>query len=172
MTPDGFQSAVEIFETLSRELYRAYRGKRRARLREGLGRLKELVEGNTMPYVQVYLGVLDRKRQKTIKFGRVEVLYCDDGELMVLGRDAEPRTFCVGGELVVLPEDQCPVCLGDWKIDPRSPQACPECGAALGSDVKVVIENERCPFCSDERGGSSEACFCGFDWNAAWAVRR
>ena len=172
MTPGGFESAVEIFETLSRDLYSAWRGKRREKLREALGRLKELAEGDTMPYVQIQIGVLDRERKKTIEFGRIDVSYCDDGELMVLGRDAEPRTYCVGGGFVVLPEDQCPVCLGDWRIDPRSPQACPECGVELGGRVEVVIENDQCPFCGNQEGSSPTACSCGFDWNAGWAVRR
>ena len=170
MTPAGFQSAVEIFEMLSRDLYRAYRGKRLARLREALCRLKDVAEGDTMPYVQIQIGILDRKRQKTIEFGRIDVSYCDDGELMVLGRDAEPRTYCIRGELVVVPEDQCPVCLGDWRIHPQRLQACPECGVELGGEVKVVVENNRCPFCGDERARPSEHCSCGFDWNAPWAV--
>ena len=171
MTPEDFQSALEVFDRLSRQLYRAYRARRREEVREALGRLKDLAASDVMPYVQVSLGVLDRKQKKTIKFAWIDVCYCDDKELFVLGHEATPRTFLVDGNWVTLPEDQCPRCLGEWKLNARNLMPCPACGAVLGQDLKVAILDGRCPFCEDEQPPGSDECSCGFKWKADYAVR-
>ena len=172
MTPEDFQSALELFDRLSKELYRAYRDRRREHVRQALGELKELAASDVMPYVQITLGVLDRKHRKTITFGSVDVSYCNDKELLVLGRDATPRTFLIDGNWVTLPEDQCPCCLGEWKLNAWKLTPCPGCGAVLGEDLKVAIVNGRCPFCEDEQPPGADECDCGFNWNADYAVRR
>ena len=172
MTLAEFEAALEVFEQISERAFRNYRGKRRAELAEALGRLKQLVGPDGMPYAQVQAGVLDRKRQRTVKFGWIDVSYCDDGELLVLGHDSTPRPFLMDGTMVTLPEDQCPKCLGDWKIDPRVLQPCPGCGAELGSELTLVAEDERCPICETDRGSSTICESCGLDWDADYVARR
>ena len=172
MTPEDFEAALDVFERLSSELYRAYRSKRRAQLRDALAQLKELAGSDVMPYVQVRLGVFDRIHQRTIQFGWIDVSLADDLQLFVLGHDATPRTFLVDGKWCSLPEDQCPRCLGEWKLNSQTIAPCPACGAVLGQDLRIAIVNDRCPFCEDEQSPGEDVCRCGFEWNAEYAVRR
>ena len=173
MTPEAFQTALVIAEEIRQEVYRVFRKKRGVKLREALGRLKELGGMEIMPYVQVQVGVLVRKPQKGIVFGGIDVSYCDDHELFIVERDPTPRTFLLGEELVTVPDHQCPKCLGERRLDFRNMGRCPECGAELGSEMRIVIDNDACPFCEEKRdSGSSDVCNCGFDWNSEYVVKR
>ena len=169
MTPEEFQQAQSLFEELSEQLFEAYRGERAEQLREALRQIKRSVGPDVMPYVQIELGVLDRQRQKTAKFGWIDVSYADDDELFVLGHDTTPRTYLVDGRQVTLPDTQCPRCLGQWSIDPNELAPCPECRCALGDGLQVVAGNE-CPFCAEPRGAEAARCNCGFQWNAPYVA--
>jgi hypothetical protein len=169
MRPDAFQATLQIAEEIVQQLYRAFGPRRRQKLQQALATIKSLVGPEAMPYLQVHIGALDRKRGQVLVFQTIDVSYCDDQQLFILGREPTPRTFLVDGESLAVPEDRCPKCLGLWQIDPRDPKPCPHCGAALGKDVWLVAAQGICPFCAAARTvQSTTPCDCGFDWNPAF----
>lgn len=130
MTREEFEAAMAVAKEIRQLVFRAMGPKRRAKLREMLGRLKALGGGaEVMPLVRVQIAAHNRKHQKSVEFGGISASYCDDGELLILAPEPTSRTYLVGEELVTVPDDQCPKCLGDWEIYLREPKPCPECGA-------------------------------------------
>lgn len=171
MSPNEFESAVELLDEMLQQLYRRYGGNRRRLLRDQLGRLKQLCGERQMPFVRVELGVLDRDRQKAMQIGRVDVTYCDDGELFGTGGETDTRSYVLDDQLVCVPDGQCPACLGVWLLRPRMSEPCPECGIRFGDDFKIVIAGNRCPFCEEEYT-ECESCGCSFDWNGQYVSSR
>ena len=47
-----------------------------------------------------------------------------------------------------VPHDYCPSCWGPWdfKLVHRT---CPDCGAKLGRDVKLLVDSDVCPHCEE-----------------------
>lgn len=59
------------------------------------------------------------------------------------------QRYVVDGDICQVPHDYCPRCWGGWDFKLKNP-ACPECGAMLGEDVKLLLDSDVCPHC--ERG--------------------
>jgi hypothetical protein len=68
-----------------------------------------------------------------------DISYCTAG-------DTTPARYVVDGELCQLPHDYCPRCWGSWGNKLGQPE-CPECGAQLGPNLKLLLDSDICPYC-------------------------
>ena len=164
---------MTIASEIRKLFYRAMGPKRRARLREALGRLKSVSEAEATPYVRVKVGFIKRGISKSVWFGGIDVTYCDDHMLLNLTTEPTPRTYVVNDAMITVPDDQCPKCLSEWRLNLYDDRPCPGCGAAFGKDVKVVVVNDDCPFCEQRLpSGAGERCECGFDRGAEYTAQK
>ena len=171
MTPEQFQSAMAIASEIRELFYRAMGPKRRAKLREALGRLKSVSKEEVTPYVRVQIGVIRRDVRKCVVFGGIDVTHCDDGALFAVSPEPTPRTYSVDNCVITVPDYQCPKCLGEWRLNLYNDLPCPECGAEFGKDVKVVVVDDVCPFCEQRLpSNAGERCECGFDRGAEYVA--
>jgi hypothetical protein len=62
--------------------------------------------------------------------------------------DLTPQKYVVEGEIQVVPHDRCPKCYGSWNFKLDHP-SCLECGATMGKEVKLLLDNDVCCFCEE-----------------------
>jgi hypothetical protein len=62
--------------------------------------------------------------------------------------DSTPQKYVVDGEIQVVPHDRCPKYYGLWDFKLIHP-SCSDCGATMGQDVKMLLDNDSCPFCEE-----------------------
>ena len=67
--------------------------------------------------------------------------------------------YVAGGEICEVPHDRCPQCWGSWDYKHERP-SCPQCGIQMGSDVRLLLDSDVCPYC--DRGRiTSDNLTCG-----------
>jgi hypothetical protein len=123
MRPDEFRAALQIADETGQLLLHPFGPEQREDIRMALERLSGIAGSGVMPFVQVRVGLLDRERQQVMVLRRIDVSFCNDRKLFVTGHEPTPRTFFKDGAFLTVPEDRCPNCLGEWKINPRAVSA-------------------------------------------------
>lgn len=173
MTPDEFDAALEAADEIVQQHYEAFSPARREKLRQTMTRMLPPDSPHLMASVQVFVRIADRTQQKVITLARTDVSLTDDEKLFAMGFGPTPRTFLVDGQLVTVPEDQCPKCLSEWTISLSKLKPCSTCGLELIRDAKVVAVENVCPLCEEEVDFMSTAVcnYCGFDIEADYAAR-
>jgi hypothetical protein len=62
--------------------------------------------------------------------------------------DSTPQRYVVDGGIQVVPHDRCPKCWDAWDFKFQH-HTCPNCGATLGKDCKVLLDSDECPWCQE-----------------------
>src|SRR5271157_3847518 len=77
--------------------------------------------------------------------------------------DSTPQRYVVEEGIQVVPHDRCPRCWEVWDFKFQNP-TCSHCGAALGTDCKVLLDKDKCPWCQEGKVTVAEPrCDkCGF----------
>jgi Zn-finger nucleic acid-binding protein len=85
--------------------------------------------------------------------------------------DSSPQRYTVSGEIQVVPHDRCPKCHGTWDFKFKH-TSCSGCGAALGKEVKVLLDSDVCPHCEEGHISMSapECDKCGYRVDPAYVV--
>jgi ribosomal protein S27AE len=80
--------------------------------------------------------------------------------------DCTPQRYVVHGDVVIVPNDHCPQCWGEWGFKDRNPE-CPECGVRIGDQVKLLLDTDGCPHCENGTVTAShpKCAECGFAVN-------
>jgi predicted amidophosphoribosyltransferase len=92
--------------------------------------------------------VFDTEREKEITLLSTGYA-CFPGEPpFEMSGDSTAQRYVVDGEMCQCPHDYCPKCWGDWDFKFKFPE-CPECGAKLGEDVKLLLDTDVCPYCEE-----------------------
>lgn len=108
--------------------------------------------------------VFDRDKERGMPLLTTGLSTSDEGDLYRTWSDSTSQRYLTEGEIQVVPHDHCPRCWGDWNFKFQNPQ-CTSCGAALGVDVKVLLDTDVCPSCEEGRVTmSAPMCErCGFE---------
>jgi hypothetical protein len=110
------------------------------------------------------LDVFDREKERTLPLLNTGLASADGEETYRTWGDSTFHKYIADGEMQIVPHDRCPCCWGEWgfKLMHRT---CPECGAMLGSEVKILLDTDVCPHCENGHiSSSAPVCDeCGFE---------
>jgi hypothetical protein len=162
-----FIKVEPTLEALCDEIDRLLEGNESAKLRELLVKLGEALGESLGVSLRFSLDVVDWQREQGLSLLQTGVSV-HEGETHRTYDDASVHRYLVNGEIEVVPHDRCPICWQDWafKFENRE---CPHCEAALGKNVRLLIDGDVCPFCEQGTLTSDKPkCDrCGFELDPA-----
>ncbi|MBL8034726.1 MAG: hypothetical protein JNJ69_13555 [Leptospiraceae bacterium] len=101
------------------------------------------------------LKLSDSEREREVVVTEASRAYLNDGEVYDFCQsDAVVRYLC-DNEIRVFQSNACPHCWGDWP-DKHTNTTCPECGYEFGKQVKLLIDDDICPFCFEGKVSRQE----------------
>ncbi|WP_061245517.1 hypothetical protein [Leptospira interrogans] len=94
------------------------------------------------------LDIFDATREQAIKISEVGIS-CNGGEQPYFVRAGDTfNRYLAKGNIVEIPHSYCPVCWAEWDFK-RKNQSCSKCDSIFGTDIKLLIDSNHCPQCSD-----------------------
>jgi len=119
-------------------------------IREALRQAAAKLPANYSLSIDVELRVFDLDREQSINL--LSTGLCSTGQAPAFrtGADSTAHRYIANGELCELPHDRCPICWDYWDFKIELPE-CPHCGAALGQNVKILLDRDTCPHCENGR---------------------
>jgi hypothetical protein len=148
MDRSTFESVTPILDEIAATLDENLYSDEFASVRLLLARLSERVGRRYSVNLNVSVDVFDTERTNALPL-LTTGLSTSKGETpyQTFG-DSTPQKYLVDGDIQVVPHDRCPKCYGLWDFKLKHP-SCPDCGATLGSDVKLLLDTDICPFCEE-----------------------
>jgi len=92
--------------------------------------------------------VFSGEKKKPIPLLRTGLTTAGVGEPYVHTDDSALQKYVVSGEVSIVPEDHCPSCWGEWDFKFKY-TTCPECDSQLGTEVKLMLDDDTCPWCKE-----------------------
>lgn len=92
------------------------------------------------------LSVFDSDREKEMAVLSAGFACPSQGKPYDASGDSTIHRYVVGGDICQVPHDYWPKCWGIWDFKFKF-EECPECGAILGEDVKLLLDTDVCPYC-------------------------
>lgn len=99
-----------------------------------------------------------------LPFYEMGVMTDEDNQCVNYKGGSTLETYIIDEQMMKIPHDRCPSCWEVWAFKFKERQ-CPHCSVTLGKEVKILIDNDVCPWC--EKGKVSlthPTCDeCGFE---------
>jgi len=101
------------------------------------------------------MNVFDPERSDVLPLLTTGLGAFGQGEPYVAHGDSTPCRYAVDGDICEVPHDRCPHCWANWDFKIGHPVAadgvrpCPSCGYELGKEVKLMLDSDKCPHCSE-----------------------
>ena len=110
------------------------------------------------------LEIFDRQEFRTLSLLSTGLASNNGEEPYRTWDDSTPQRYMLEGEIQVVPHDRCPACWGEWDFKFKN-RECPDCGAMLGRELKVLLDTDVCPHCEEGKVSMTEpTCTkCGFE---------
>jgi Zn-finger nucleic acid-binding protein len=164
MDKPTFQVADEHIDRIFEIVDEALESPKLENLRSALAVLSKALGERYSVILDCNIAIFDNHEERTLTMLQTGLSTSNGGEPSRIWGDSSPQKYVVDGEIQVVPHDHCPKCWGTWdfKFEHRT---CPECGATLGEDIRVLLDTDVCPSC--EEGSVSMASphcnKCGFE---------
>lgn len=153
MNQNAFQATVPILEEVADEADRIFEGADSKKLHELLLTLKGKLGDDYGVSAELVIEVVDQRRESSMPMLRTGISAAS-GETYRTYSDATSQRYLVDSEIEVVPHDRCPKCWGIWMFKLEH-SICVECHAEMGNEVKLLIDDDRCPNCIDGKITSS-----------------
>jgi predicted Zn-ribbon and HTH transcriptional regulator len=112
-------------------------------LQDAAGKLPDTYYAN----FNVELTIFDTKRRRSISL--LSTGFSTGGEKPDrVAKDLSTQRYIVDGEMCTVPEDYCPNCWAEWSFKLKNP-TCPTCSYELGKQVRLLIDDDICPWCQE-----------------------
>jgi hypothetical protein len=147
-----FEAADPILNEISDAVTKLLDSPEVQNLRDLLTKLSTAVGDRYGITLDVNVHVFNHKREAAIPLLQTGLAGFERGEVYQHYADSSPQRYTVEGEMQVVPHDRCPKCWEVWDFKFKHP-TCGHCGAAMGKNVKLLIDNDVCPWC--EKGNIS-----------------
>jgi hypothetical protein len=114
-------------------------------------------------FLDLCIKVFDENKANGLPLLELGLNGYEDGDPYRSKSDTTFQRYVAGGEIEVVLRDYCPRCWAKWefKFDHRT---CADCGATLGKDVKILLDNDSCPECDEGKVSLSDPVCdnCGY----------
>ena len=166
-----FEIADNYADEIAEEVARLLEGAEFETVRGKLQAMSKDLGDDYSVSLSAELHVFDGKKERSMIVLRTGLSTSSGQEPYLAWGDSSPQKYVVDGEMVVVPDDHCPSCWGSWGFKDRN-HSCQECGATLGTEVKILLDTNVCPHC--EKGSVSPTILkcidCGYEVNPAHVV--
>jgi hypothetical protein len=120
--------------------------------------------------LDITLNVFDPERGNALPLLTTGLATSGEAEPYVTHGDSSPCRYLVDGDICEVPHDRCPHCWATWDFKigesatPRETHPCPGCGYELGEEVKLMLDNDKCPHCDQGKMSMQDPTCerCGF----------
>jgi hypothetical protein len=117
-------------------------------LRSLLSTLNEAIGSRYSVSLDLNVTVFDVERERCLPVLRMGLAGFDGDKPFQAHGDSTAQRYIADGDMVVVPHDRCPLCWEEWDFKFLH-TACSNCGAHLGTNVKVLLDTGVCPNCED-----------------------
>lgn len=148
MDQSTFESANPILDEIAAKLDEVLDSDQFAFVRLLLARLSETIGPRYSVNLNVSVDVFDTERLHALPLLTTGFSTSEGKSPFRTYGDSTPQRYVVDGEIQVVPHDHCPKCYGLWDFKLKNP-SCSECGATMGREVKLLLDNDICPFCEE-----------------------
>ena len=95
------------------------------------------------------ISIYDSDRDKSIQMYRIGITGSGkEGNTYQFSEGYNFNRYIINGHIIEIPHNICPNCWADWDFK-RKNSSCPECGVIFGKEVKLLIDSDECPYCSE-----------------------
>lgn len=141
------------------------------KLKENLAKISSLLARRFSVTLDINVQIYDPERDRALPLLQTGLSTNDGGEPYQVWGDATLQRYFVNGTATIVPHDHCPGCWGRWGAKTVN-TSCPDCGIAMGTDVKWLLDSDLCPYC--EQGTvtlENTTCqACGNHIEPSWVV--
>ena len=116
------------------------------KLRSLLTQLNKAIGSRYAVSLDVSVGVCDMEKERSLPLLQTGLSGFGGEEPYQTWADSTPQRYVVDGEMLIVPHDRCPKCWEVWDFKFKHP-ACRHCGATMGKEVRLLLDNDVCPFC-------------------------
>jgi hypothetical protein len=148
MDRSTFENANPILDEIADKLDEILDSDEFSAVRLALARLSETVGSHCSVNLTVCVDVFDAERSHALPLVNVGLSTSKGATPYKTFGDSNAQKYVVEGEIQVVPHDRCPICYGVWDFKLKH-TTCSECGAVLGREVKLLLDNDVCPFCEE-----------------------
>jgi Zn-finger nucleic acid-binding protein len=146
MDRSTFESAEPILDEMAASLDELLDSDQFSAVRNALARLSETIGPRYSVNLNVSVEVFDAERTNPLPLLNMGLSTSKGEPPYKTYGDSTPQKYVVNGEIQVVPHDHCPKCYGIWDFKLEHP-TCSACGAAMGREVKLLLDTDVCPFC-------------------------
>jgi Zn-finger nucleic acid-binding protein len=159
MTESEFRTLDPLADALDEACARWFASPELAALKDALRKAVASLPPTYSVSIDVELRVFDNEREQALNLLTTGLNTDHEGEPYRISGDSSVHRYVAGGEICEVPHDRCPQCWGSWDYKHKRP-SCPQCGVQMGSDVRLLLDSDVCPYC--DRGRiTSDNLTCG-----------
>jgi hypothetical protein len=158
-----FEATELCLDEIDELLEDVLEGEPSANLREALAKLGRLLGKGYSVGLTVMVDVFDQAGEKSLPLLSTGLAASDGQAPYRTWGDSSPQRYVVEGQMLVVPHDRCPKCWDVWDFKWKNP-SCSHCGAALGKNVRILLDTDTCPFCEEGKvtAASPRCNNCGY----------
>jgi hypothetical protein len=153
MEKQDFQRIDSLLDDIAEDAGNVIEGEVLAAVKAKLGEISAILGEPYSVTLDVNVNIFDPDRMKTLPLLQTGLSSTAGSAPHRCWGDSSPQRYVADGELCIVPHDHCPVCWGRWDAKEQHTD-CPECGASMGKQVMLLLDNDACPHCE---GGSVTA---------------
>lgn len=150
-----FKALDPLADAVSAQTERWFASAELVALKQALAKVSALLPSTYSLSVDVELRVFDPSRKQALTLLTTGLCTSEGKEPYGTTGDATIQRYVVGGEICELPHDRCPHCWGEWDFKLQHP-TCPQCGYALGKEVRLLLDSDVCPHCEEGKISTSQ----------------
>ena len=155
MNDDLWRKLDPLANRADEEIERFFTSPQANNLKAIIQKAAEALPGDCSVSLDITLNVFDPERGNALPLLTAALAVSGQGDPYVAHGDSTPCRYSVDGDICEVPHDRCPHCWAIWDFKIGHPVAnegmrpCPGCGYELGQEVKLMLDNDRCPHCEE-----------------------
>ena len=155
MDKDTFEAANPVVDEIAAAVTELLESPATERLRNLFVQLAKALGSRYAASLAVNVEVFDREKERCVPLLQTGMSGFDGDRVYQVWGDSSPQRYIVNGDMQVVPHDRCPNCWELWDFKFKH-QSCRHCGVTLGTDVKLLLDTDVCPWCEDGKVSMSQ----------------
>jgi hypothetical protein len=148
MDRSSFESADPIIDQMAEMIDEVLDSSQFSEIRQALAQLSAAIDSRFSVNLDVRVEVFDPERPNPLPILQTGLSTSDGKPPYRTWSDSTPQKYLVEGVMLIVPHDLCPKCYGIWDFKFKN-RSCRECNATLGTDVKLLLDTDICPYCEE-----------------------
>ncbi len=147
MDKDLFEKIDPLVDDIAGQISELIDGDTLSKLKQKLADVSRELSGYSLT-LEMNVQLFDPEYERSLPLLQTGLASSDGETPYQIWGDSTPHRYIVNGEMMIVPHDHCPECWGRWEAKGLHPN-CPQCGVAMGDQIKLLLDSDRCPHCED-----------------------